>query len=594
MTQAPTVDNVSPMNEVSDADWLRDLKLRKSGNEQLRAAAKTGDAAEFQEAWLVSVSGLAGKEGEKTQDSWKQIAADSRDAVLTSDDTLVREFAAERSARPLTSVAEVGDLITGLSTLAWRSNVLDAVSFVTLLRWCVEQSQNLIEQTHAGVSIDSVDALRAATELPVVAGLLFRDLKGTKSWTLTGRKVWESWWDEQTDNDGTIHARWLDSALPVVQSLARAESFARLYGESLLGKRLTDRFQRASERLLSLATPGRFLTFRSEVPAVSPLAMANALKAIGFRRNSPVRGQFELYGANGKNAAAGTSRSAIPDASHQSDWAEWAAMRNSWEADVDQIVVEHSGKYPQVNIVLNGEPLFCGTWNFELKIDGALWNPSSAWGMVCTFDDDEASYFELQQQDETLGLTVTRQFFLNKSERFVLLAEIVKCDSATHLEYRSDLPVTHLKCVTEQDSLTREQAVTFGKQRARVLPLAWPQDRFTNAHGAISIADGKLQIREDVHATGFCVPVLFEARKERRNKPVDWSVLHIAEDGKFVAAEESCGRRFRIGREQWIYFHNLKTGTFSRSLMGMHTNHETVVARFTNKGDFEPLLQVEP
>ena len=76
-------------------------------------------------------------------------------------------------------------------------------------------------------------------------------------------------------------------------------------------------------------------------------------------------------------------------------------------------------------------------------------------------------------------------------------------------------------------------------------------------------------------------------------KPVDWSRLTVAQNGKLESLDQAAAFRCRIGRDQWLMYHSLVEPEIPRTVMGLHTPHETVLSKFTSKGEIDPIIEVE-
>ncbi|MFO1095655.1 MAG: hypothetical protein U0992_20475 [Planctomycetaceae bacterium] len=88
-------------------------------------------------------------------------------------------------------------------------------------------------------------------------------------------------------------------------------------------------------------------------------------------------------------------------------------------------------------------------------------------------------------------------------------------------------------------------------------------------------------------------PLLIDWSPARRKAAVQWRQLTVAENGRALSAAEALGIRWRIGDAQWLYFHTLDGSDASRTVLGHHTFHETVIAEVDSSGDIEQLVEVE-
>lgn len=571
---------------LSDANWLSLLSWRKSAPDKLRKAAGKGDMTAFGQHLLGKDARLPSKKRKVLSDAW------SSTGIPTGDQQSTGEFVAELIGHGLPNADRVTHVLQGLGLLIGvDESELSADQFAALWRWCLSAAIALMDGPPATEAADTLQRLLLEAELPLVAGYVFRDLKQSRDWMDQGQKAWASWWEDQTDGDGSVHARWLPHVLPLLQSFARSESIAGLEEATLLSGSVRHRFEQAAEKLMSLVTPGRLIDFSSNSNSESLQEFSNALAQLEIKKSHPVR-QF-LQTAQAQEAGANISRWELPDESHQSDWTEWAALRNSWTEEVDQVLVRYDGDLPWLDVVLSGQPVFSGAWGHKLSLGKKVWQPKTEWSAVCFFSDEESDFIELQQQDSELGLTCNRQIILNKIESLLMFVDVIRLQQPQEMTLQSTLNLTAPAMNLQQDALTRESVLIQGRQRVRVLPVAWPQDRFAPASGGLELQGGRLTFTQSTKASALCVPVVFDAKATRRTKPVDWTRLTIAEDGRYVDATEAFGVRFRIGREQWLYFHNLNKPAIPRTVMGLHTSNETVYARVSRQGQYEPLVQVE-
>jgi hypothetical protein len=74
---------------------------------------------------------------------------------------------------------------------------------------------------------------------------------------------------------------------------------------------------------------------------------------------------------------------------------------------------------------------------------------------------------------------------------------------------------------------------------------------------------------------------------------VQWKQLTVAENARILNSSEALGLHWRIGDAQWLYHHTLDGSDASRTVLGLHTFHETVIAEIDRGGDVHQLVQVE-
>jgi hypothetical protein len=338
----------------------------------------------------------------------------------------------------------------------------------------------------------------------------------------------------------------------------------------------------------------------------------------------------------------------LPEECHQSDWAEWGCLRSGWASPIDQVVLAHDGTLPMVDVVVRNLPLFTGTWAHQLVIDGTPAPAPEGWSCVCWFDDEEAAFMELQA-DLDAKTRLIRQACLVREEQILLLADAVHSRQAERIEYERSLPLCG-HWFPEQDTRTRELALLDagewrigrgeggileeGKRgrgeegrggerrtvnpplgpsaprplspsepqplgsaaeplRVRLFPLTAPQERVVRSEESTTIAQGRLVTRRSAEASQTCLATLFDWSEKRREAPVDWSALTVAEDGAILPASVAAAFRIRIGKQQWFWYHSLIPPRVPRTALGLHTANETVFGRLTRDGDVTPIVEVE-
>ena len=261
----------------------------------------------------------------------------------------------------------------------------------------------------------------------------------------------------------------------------------------------------------------------------------------------------------------------------------------------DSCLLRHDGPHPHWEVRVAGRPLFTGEFGGTLFIEGApvAWGPR--WNCVCWFSDKDGDYLELHQALMP-DVHLVRHLLLSKTDHWLLLVDTVRAPEKESLCWETQFTLAG-ECRFEEDSTTREQAIflpgeSAGEPRIRVCPLSLPQERIHRAEGELTIIDQTLTHRLSSGGNSLAAPLFFDWHPARKEAAVDWSKLTVAEKGQPVP-DAAAAFRLRIGENQWLSYHSLKPGRISRTALGLHTFHETVIARVTAKGRMEPLVQVE-
>jgi hypothetical protein len=589
---------------LSDAHWLQQLVWRKQAVRELKKAAREGDVSAFGEALQ--------KREEPRLSRRKRLArighwCELQDRSVGPVSQLLRELSdgSETAAHDLrelltglNSPQEIppGEICAGLIWLGWCPDSLPAETATRLFRCTLEVAQQWCTDLPDDFLPEQPLELVTIGELLMAAGSYFDNLECARNWKQQGLDLWERCLTELCDTDGAWQARWLPGFPSLIRTLARIELGWSIGEDSVLGEELLRRVQTTVERHLCLVTPGRIATLAMSGSEESIPQLEAALRSLHFKKSHPVQRLLQIYAgpaASSETAETSLSRWNLPDETQHSEWAEWGSMRTGWDNRCDQILVRWDLAAPCVDLVLNGVSICSGDWQAHCVIDGASWQPAAEWSCVCAFQDEEADYLELFQQDEATGITVVRQLLLNKLDRLILLGEIVKFSRTVTARYSSLLPWSRASLAIEQDALTPELAATTDGQRVRIFPIGLPQDRFAPQSGLVHADSTGLRVEYAGTFQELVCPIVLEAAPGRRRKPSDWRGLTIAEDGQIVSSSAARAYRLRIGREQWLYYHQLSPGHIPRSVLGHHTPHETVFARVTSEGEIVPLVQVE-
>ena len=89
----------------------------------------------------------------------------------------------------------------------------------------------------------------------------------------------------------------------------------------------------------------------------------------------------------------------------------------------------------------------------------------------------------------------------------------------------------------------------------------------------------KILLRSVAEHSGFYNAVVIDWDVSRRESPVQWGPLTVAEEGKRVPPHLASAARWRFDDDLWIVFHQAVRGDNARSALGMHSSQETVVSR---------------
>jgi hypothetical protein len=265
-------------------------------------------------------------------------------------------------------------------------------------------------------------------------------------------------------------------------------------------------------------------------------------------------------------------------------------LRNGWSAAPDTLVIAHHRDKPLLDMTVLGQPLFNGDWDLEIAVDGTPVALKGNWDCTCWFTDDEADFLELQLRlDEQLK--VERQVLLSRNEHFAILSDVIVGPEGCRIDYASRLPLVG-EIEAETDIVTRECKIRCGSVRVRAFPLALPDDRIVAATGSFGPSEGSLVLKQQAEG-GLLAPVFIDWEPMHRRDDADWRTLTVTEDGKVLKRWIASGHRLRLGESQFVYYRSLRSSGEMRAVIGHHTAHETVIGRFDEEGEVDPILIVE-
>ncbi|MEX0585699.1 MAG: hypothetical protein WD176_03585, partial [Pirellulales bacterium] len=253
-------------------------------------------------------------------------------------------------------------------------------------------------------------------------------------------------------------------------------------------------------------------------------------------------------------------------------------------------IIAFDGLTPRIDLTAFGVPVLSGDWGCA---DAQGQPATGVWECVCWFSDANVDYVELQNIGND-GRHVLRQALLSRDDHFLLLCDVAHGGNVGEgLHHRITLPLL-ADATAQRDALTRQWELRVGPLRMRALPLGLPQAGIHRADGNLTIDGHSVTLTQSTTGAQLACPLLLDWSPARRKAPVQWRQLTVAENGRILTADEALGIRWRIGDAQWLYFHTLNGSDVSRTILGMHTLQETVIAELNSRGNVEHLVQVEP
>jgi hypothetical protein len=278
----------------------------------------------------------------------------------------------------------------------------------------------------------------------------------------------------------------------------------------------------------------------------------------------------------------------------QSDWARTACLRTHAGADADVFAITHHQSLPNIDFSIFGQGMIQGRWELEVSLDKEPIKLPDEWTCVCWHTDSDGDYIELQYTINE-NLRIERQVFLARTDHFLIMADCISGAAGAVVDYTARWPLVSDAKVTSGDS-SRERVVSLGTLRMRTFPLALPDEIVQSTAGRWGLLESAetpcLELGQRA-VGGLYAPVIFDWTPARQNSDADWRTLTVTENGPKVKGDRASGHRLRIGNQQLLLYHSLTPTEELRTVLGHHTNHETIIARFDKNGDVKPLLIVE-
>lgn len=618
-SKSPFADSVDP-REMTHADWLTGFKFRHAATSPLAIAAQTGEIIMFADSLTATYADLGDLSKRKRnrllgslRTLWTQASVRDNsgfsdaiepgalarclfDLELTSDELSGRVEAIMAST--IEGRPDRETLVAAYWLLRIGGQRLEPQTRFTFFRWTIDSSRTWLEQVQHETPEQAEPGNGCAAfdfwEIQTLSDLCFPGLKGEKKRNRQHAQAWQAALDACTDSDGTPHARWLEEILPRFSQLAAVHLFANSLNSPLWDRPSQRRLTGMFARTALLCTP-EHVAFNS-LP--TPAACRILLTIAEMLKISSPPGLLELltrWEKQSSRSRVGTRkrglRGKMPLVNVQSDWGEWACLRSTWPAPVDACVVRNDAAVPQLEVVVANQPLFAGDWTHELKIDGNVIPATGEWACCCWTANRQAAFIELQLNREN-PLQVIRQALLLREESVLLLADSIRSPESSHIEFSRSLPLAGTWSI-EEDALSREQALVQPDVRVRVFPWSGPQMRLDRSDESTTFYDGQMRVRSQSQGRGLYVATLFDWSQKRREEPVDWQRVTVAENGQIIPPEIAVGHRLRIGKKQWIIYHSHRPPMVPRSVMGIHTLNESVFAGLSPLGEVTPLVEVE-
>ena len=609
----------------SDEEVLAGLTWLPSAPDELRRSAESGRVDKFLRAWSKRIAERVDRRQQRTRvanHSGRWPWGDSRQHPAKSVWSLIEKQDWPRLSRwasqQLTAQVAWKDERTELELLAladwlWSGPRVDAATAWPVWRLVLTRALELATYLSKPLTCELTPDRRLLVtgELPWLLSQLFGDLDGVTEFKQLGQQSLRNELIELTDGDGTPAAS-LISVLPSwLASLTRSVEVGAIVGEPLLEGEARFRFEDVVTKSVTLLDrDGNMLgaaahtTKATEVgPLISMLLrgaelaaldeLSLAAESLRFRLHMSAGGSKEKFRSETFSESP-EERLIVTDTdlpATQSDWASWACLRNWWHASANTALVRHDGPNVNLQLSLLGVPVIDGEWGLKVRLDGQRLTWTDSWKCSCWSSDTDMDYIELQLELPD-GPMLCRQVMLSRKDHFLVLADSVSKAGRRRIDLESTLPLRR-GVRAKSDKATREARLAASDVKVRCFPLALPDDRLHSTVGEFDAALGELRLAQASSSESLYAPIVLDWSPERASFDAEWRTLTVSEEGRKLAPWEAAGHRLRVGKLHLVVYRSLHTNEEFRSVLGLNTDKESVIAQFNAQGYVLPIVSVD-
>lgn len=594
-----------PASALSDHDWLQSLAVAMPEPVAWHNALRKGNIPAVAKQLRKRVAALSGLSLLVTL-RW---SCDSQSDSLTIDviDELVQLLKRKgRQVELLSGMVEawldrqaavavpsqLDQLLASLVLVEQADRLTDAV-LVRLWRFVEErtgQAGRSSSTTHVAVQEllhleqQLLRMLAAATKAPTKSDL------GPVAQGL--REFVQRFSDEQGAPAGEIHG----SLGVLLSTLIRLSELARTLEIPLCEKKDLRRLHGMARKAILMA-PIDAAWLPSRTPHEALDWMKRIVKVFDLKSDEAVTRQLRFWADASLGAAKAATERKIKRPSlkkkelisHESDTSRYAVMHGDWRDSRDRCLVRFDAPVLKLEASVLEKSLLAGNWSVRLIVEGQVWTEGE-WSCSCWFADADADFVELKWEPAA-GVTVYRQQLLSRKDRFLIVADEVRAPGQKGIQLHSSLPLASgWKAIS--DGRTREWQLHQGEDAVRVYPIFQAQQRVQKTDGKLECTNQTIQTKLPAEAEGGYSAIVIDWDRGRRKQPVQWAPLTVVEDRQRMAPHVACAARWKLGDDLWMIYHQSSKGDTARSVLGLHTHHETVITRVKD-GNYERLVEVE-
>ncbi len=613
------------LSDRSDGEILAGLAWLPSAPDELRRCAQTGRTDKFWRAWSKQLSAgvdrrLLRKRAANRSGVWPWDS--SRRHPVKSVWSLIEKQEWSRLSRwasqQLTAKAAWNDEHTELELLGladWLWSGLRVTADVAWPVWRLVLTRSLELAAYLAkplmCELTPDRRLLVTGELPWLLGQMFGDIEGVTEFKQLGQQSLRNELIEQTDGDGTPAASLLPILPRWLASLTRSIEVGAIVGVPVLEGEARFRFEDVVTKSITLLDrDGNMLgaaNHSTQVTETGPLVpmllrgaelagldkLSLAAESLRFRRHVASGGSKDKFHSETFSESP-EERLIVTDTdlpATQSDWASWACLRNWWHATANTALVRHDGPSVNLQLSLLGVPMIDGEWGLSVRLDGERLTWTDGWTCSCWSSDTDMDYVELQLNIPD-GPMLCRQVMLSRKDHFLVLADSVAKVGRRRIDLESTLPLRR-GVRAKGDNATREIRLTASDVKVRCYPLALPDDRLHSTVGEFDSTPGELRLSQASSSESLYAPIVLDWLPERASLDAEWRTLTVTEEGRKLAPWEAAGHRLRVGKLHLVVYRSLHTNDEFRSVLGLNTDKESVIAQFNAQGYVLPIVSVD-
>lgn len=395
------------------------------------------------------------------------------------------------------------------------------------------------------------------------------------------------------DSQGLPPSQHRPAFTAILASLIRCRFTAGQLAESHRSSEVDAKLQLAIQAAFRLLRRKGSLFLTSLAPDAgqpAPLAwLAKSVDKLGLDKPTRrlVGGKVRERGG-GAHKAVGDQR--LPSPAMHSEAGKLAVMRPDWSRRAARFAIDYADKPVHIELESAGKTLFDGAWDFELHADGRSIAAAGTWRDLCWVSDDDCDYLELEMP-LAAGMKIQRQILFARRDEFVFLADAVIGEAPQALSYTGRLPLARSVTVSAAAE-TRELLLESGDRRAVILPLALSEWRSDRHGGALTIADGRLELQQQGRAARLYAPLWIDLSRRPADEPLTWRQLTVAEQRQNQPRDVAAGYRVQFGRRQWLIYRTLAPPA-NRTVLGMNLSTDFFLGRFGRDGETNTIVEVE-